>query len=149
MDNQTTATIIATVIASLIASIVAYIVGNKANRSAQLNKFHDHIFEINRLAMQYPYLEDNDFCESWKDNRHSKEEKYQRYDNYCCIVFNLIEQIWKFYNGDKTKIKDILVVEELINRHKSWWKAPSSPGENIYGYNFDFSMYLESHIGQS
>lgn len=146
MDKQTLATVVSTIVASLIASFVAYFVAQKSNKYAQESRFNDHILEINRLAMQYPYLEDNAFCDSWFSNRHSQDEKYQRYDNYCCIVFNLIEQMWKFYNGDNDKIKNMLTVSELAKRHKGWWKFPSDLGENIYGYDYEFSLYLESQL---
>lgn len=149
MDSNTTALVITTLIASLISSIVAIVVGKNANKKERECKFNDHLLELNRLAMQYPYLEDDEFCATWNANRRSSDEKYQRYDNYCCIVFNLLEQIWKFHKKDTAKIENIVCAKELILRHKEWWKAPSGLFENLHGYNSGFVSYANKIIDNS
>ena len=94
------------------------------------------------LAITYPYLEDDAFCRSWLE-ADKTDERIQRYENYCCFVFNVIETIWKFCHGCQKQIDTILYVQEIVMRHQSWWKL--NP-ENLPGYAVGFHDYIENFL---
>ncbi len=146
IDWNPISTLISAVVSSIIAWIVSYYTVRKSIAKQYELWLENQILQINQIAIEYPYLEDNDFCSKWIDNNNPKEERYMRYDNYCCIVFNLLENLWKYFKGSKSKIESFLSVQEMAIRHKNWWKNPSGIIENIVGYDLKFQKYINSFI---
>ncbi len=97
------------------------------------------------ISIKYPYLEDDAFCNKWKTKKKYSAEEL-RYENYCCIVFNIIETLYLHYGGNKNKIEGFLAVKELIRRHHKWWKAPSGKLDNIDGYDKGFRQFVNSYL---
>ena len=96
------------------------------------------------IGIQYPYLEDEGECKAYvKDSR---KPDSMRYENYCCFVFNLLEMIYDFCDGDRGKISEILYVEEIILTHARWWRADK---KNIAGYNQDFLLFVNGVINEA
>ena len=92
------------------------------------------IDKVISFSIEYPYLEDDKFVGRGR-RRDKTTEKAMRYDNYCCLVFNLLEQLWDFHNGNESKIAKMFYAPEMIRRHKVWWKQDP---QNIYGYDGRF-----------
>ncbi len=134
-----------TLIATIVSSIVAYFVASRTNRYSEISRIDEQILKLNILAVEYPYLEDDDFCAGWNDRPKSphQDEKYMRYDNYCCIVFNLIENLWDHYNGNKKKIEDYFYVKEVALRHRQWW---ISEAQNEEGYR-KIHGFINGYLG--
>lgn len=124
----------------------AEILCNRQIESEKLMYINDLLLQLNLITITYPFLEDDEFCASWIDNRKNKDEKFIRYENYCCLVFNLLSEIWKFHNGDKKKIEEHFGIMEIVERHKGWWLFPSGLGENIHGYQAQFRYFINSYI---
>lgn len=141
--------LISALISAFISAVVSFVVNKMSRDKSELDHLHGEVMQINLLAMQYPYLEDDAFCSSWGSRKNAPKEdweKYQRYDNYCCIVFNVIERIFRFYGGRREKIEGFLAVKELIRRHKSWWAKPSGTLENINGYPPELRNFVNSYL---
>lgn len=137
-----TAAAIATLISSGVASLVAVSI-NKANGKKSL---HDQLDSIIKIAIQYPYLENQAFTSTWTANKESDDERYLRYENYCTLVFNYLERLCKFYKYDTKKIESHLNVKGWIRVHEQCWHNPSEPYENKDGYEQQFKEILESYL---
>ena len=72
-----------------------------------------------------------------------KSDRAMRYDNYCCLVFNTIERIWKHCKGNENRIEEFLSSKEMINRHKAWWRSEK---ENNAGYGYAFAEFVNSFL---
>lgn len=136
--------IISALISVFVSAIVSFYVSNQKYLRDEEARLNQQILELNKIIISYPYLEDDEFCKNWNDNKNKNDERYQRYDSYCCIVFNLMEQIHKYYRGDKEKINKFFATKEMILRHINWWKKPSGIFENINGYSNEFQQYIRS-----
>lgn len=136
------ATSISTIFAVIISSFTAYKISNKTLRHQKRSVIESRISELIKIAIEYPYLEDDTFCSNWdRSSEIAKSVEGLRYDNYCCYLFNLIEEIWIFCNGDESNINEILRIRELAKRHNPWWSADP---DNIFGYsNPNFKKYIE------
>jgi len=144
LDTVIISAIISASISAIISSIVSYRIANKKNIKDEEGRLNEHILVLNKISIEYPYLEDYDFCKAWRKN--SNDERYLRYEVYCCIAFNLLEQLYKLYKGDKIKIENFICVKELVQMHKLWWKNPTGIFENISGYNQKFREYIETFL---
>jgi hypothetical protein len=123
------------VVSATVAGVICYVTHRSQGRK-YLNEVIDKMLQI---AVTYPYLEDDAFCQSWI-GADKTDEKVQRYDNYCCFVFNVIAEIWDFCRGNEKKIDEVLWVGEMAIRHQSWWR--SNP-ENRRAYAIGFQDYID------
>lgn len=73
------------------------------------------------LVVRYPNLSDDSFYD--EKGGHKKVEKYEfaRYNAYCFRVFNLLQDLFYYGDGDEEKMRQMLDFDEYIIRHKKWW----------------------------
>lgn len=146
MDPIIFSAIISALLSASISALISNNIAAKNNIRSEKARLNEQILSLNKILIKHPYLDDDDFCKTWPQNRTSKDKKYMRYESYCCIVFNLLEQIYKLFNGDEKKIEEFFYAKELIKRHNLWWNNPSDILENIDGYNHEFREYLKKNI---
>lgn len=135
-------TSVATIISTVVSSFVAFIAAKITLKYQERQNLNDLITKIIEMSLTYPYLEDDDYCLQWGCTQ-NKDENSMRYDNYCCIIFNLIERLWKHCNGNKKKIDELLYVDEMVKRHLRWWRSEYN---NLDGYDKRFQKYINSLI---
>lgn len=138
-------------LSSLLPAITAAIIGlcQLAN-SIELKKRDEYLALRNRLesilamTITYPDLENPTVTEHWKENRLSEEERFMRYDQFCNIVFNFLEDVFLYYKGDTEKIEKFIDVQSWVELHKQNWLYPRTEGENFRGYDYNFYAYINS-----
>lgn len=138
MDFTVTAAAIATLTSAVVSALVALMVcwfNTKKQDHAKLVAMLDKMIDF---SIQYPYLEDSDFCNKWTPE--AKDENSMRYDNFCCFVFNYLERLWEFYDGKGDKMYKHVNYIEIIALHGTWWK--SRIAENTDGYKPDFVDFV-------
>lgn len=132
--------------ASLVVGSIAVLITIYNHRSIEKrdNKRYmkDMLDRLIMISIEYPYLEDASYTNNKNKNR--EDEKYVRYDNYCCMVFNFIERLWKYANGNKKKMNDIVYYSEYINTHYQWWLDNFEI--NKEGYEKGFLTLVEETI---
>lgn len=147
MDNNTQATIIATIVSTMISSIVAVLITKSGEKASKKNSILDKIIELNNLGLEYPYLESDSFCDDFDSYKTKSDERYMRYDVYCCQVFNLLEEAFTFCNYKEKQLGALLGYEEMITTHKKWWLDIAVRSKNIYGYNIRFINFVDNSLG--
>src|SRR5271157_3384503 len=90
--------IVSAILSAIIAAIVSWAICARTLREHQRSQLHDLVTMVIGIGIEYPYLEDDNFCASWKE-MDKTTERAMRYDNYCCLVFNLMERLWQFSEG--------------------------------------------------
>ncbi|HWQ89344.1 MAG TPA: hypothetical protein VN374_05175, partial [Desulfitobacteriaceae bacterium] len=110
LNIDVVATTVATILSTIISSMVAFVTAKSSERHEERQNLNDLITKIIEISLEYPYLEDDNYCSAWLGVVES-DEKSMRYENYCCVVFNLIERLWKFYKGNQKKINETLYVK--------------------------------------
>ncbi len=136
------ATVWSTVIATVIASIVAWQSAERATRAQERSALDDQIVKVIEIGIEYPYVENDDFCAKWPDVDKNSEQGI-RYDNYCCLVFNLMERLWRHFEGDREKIENMLYAPEMAHRHRRWWQSDKT---NETAYEYGFRQYINTII---
>jgi hypothetical protein len=139
--------VIPTVIATVFASLISVIIALYLNRKNKRDQFDRQLHEIIAISIQYPYLENIDFCQRWDPQLVNTDERYQRYELYCALIFNFLELVARYYNYNKNRIIKILDIEGWIRIHEYCWKKPSIPHENTDGYDSEFKKFVTSVIG--
>jgi hypothetical protein len=160
MDSSQVSALIAafsTLIAAIVSGIISFLVCkwqlSRQNISSEIARLNSELTNILKIQIKYPYLENKQFVNCWSSNKvtgnDEKRLDYQRYDSYCCMLFDFISQIHELYNGDNAKIENFFAVEEEVNIHRKWWQNPLNPRDNIEGYGNDFRNYINSVIMRS
>lgn len=135
----------------VIGALGGWISGTLAVRGQKRIAIDGLVKKIIELSMQYPYLERDSYCAGWTSGDGDNDEK-TRYENYCCLVFNTIEQAWELcwpwwfsVNWRHEAVKKIIQVEELVCRHYPWW---SKDPQNLEGYSQGFRRYMDHVIDE-
>lgn len=99
------------------------------------------ILKMIEFSMQYPTLEKREFCHAYPKTPGDANGR-ERYENYCCFVFNTLVAIWSFCDKDAKKVAEIIHLEEILHNHHPWWKEDR---EN-YGYHPEFRQFINTAI---
>lgn len=114
------------------------------NRSAVQGMINKAI----ELAMQYPHLERDAYCTAWPDPQGAVGtqpylDDKDRYDNYCCFIFNMIHTAWVLAGKNPHKIDEMLSFREYILRHRCWWEKEDG---NVHFYEQEYRNFINSVI---
>jgi hypothetical protein len=144
MDTILQSAVVSALVSIVIALAAAYPMARitaeveaKRDRRAE---FRSRLQDILTLAVEHPHLEQKQFCDGWR-SRESSDQKYWQYDIYCCMLFNLIEDVWKHTGGKPEPMDEIVAYEEWFVCHRDWWTDNQQP--NSSGYNLDFYKFVE------
>ncbi len=140
--DPNTAVLLSALISAVVAAVVSIAVTAVSIRNSRVSVLIERVAELNRLAIEFPYFEDDRFCRNLPSSHAKYDEKYLRYENYCCLVFNLLEAIWLHYRGNERAMARVVYPRELILRHKGWWSAPCEKADNALGYATAFAAYV-------
>ena len=146
MDYNAVTTLISAIISGFVAFLVCKWQVSKVKQSSEEARLNEQLFNILKIQIEYPYLEHTQFTNTWIREKAIENLDYQRYDSYCCILFNFMWQIYELYDGDKSKIEKFFAVAEEVIIHKIWWQNPLNPRDNIDGYDEKFRIYINSVI---
>ncbi|MBP5442048.1 MAG: hypothetical protein J6Y60_02300 [Treponema sp.] len=137
--------------AAIVSSIVSFLVSlamkvwqDKTNKLASLDAQLDSILKI---AVQYPYLESEDFTKKWKENVNNADEQYRRYETYATLVFNYLSRVCEFFHYKKKKINAYVDMDGWVELHHVYWYNPSKEGENEAVYDEKFKNLVHSILG--
>jgi hypothetical protein len=123
-------------IATIVSVIVSIIIALFSNRFNNKRYISEQVDSLNKLIMEYPFLEDKEFIDNWNNDRLKiDKEKVERYDAYCTILFNLLFRISRIYNFRRNSIRKIIAIFSWLKFHEGYWK------ENKASYNI-----IESRI---
>ena len=141
---------IAAMIAAINGAISAKLSKKSLDTSLELfkkekeEKLVDKLNKILEIAIQYPYMESRPFTSKWVQFKDSEDERYLRYDMYCNLIFNYIEDVYTFFDHDKKKIEDFIDdIKFWIRLHKYNWQNPVIESENIDAYKEDFRSFIK------
>lgn len=132
------------IIAAIVSAIVTAAVNSFMNRGHNERMVYGQVQKMIEFAISYPYLEDDAFCSNWPaiplDGDPDKEkEKVQRYENYCCHVFNTLSAVYSLCMKHHLKMTDYLYPKEVVDRHKKWWNTDEL---NRKGYPPEFRRFV-------
>ncbi len=144
LDPQTIALVIATIASPIIPTIISVIFFIINRRYEARKLIEERLFKIQQIAFEYPYVEDdelingwNQFVKEYNDGEKVDEDKlwkYLQYDQYCEMIFNLLEIALEHFKKEETLLKFIDFKTWVIT-HKDWWLNPLDGHSNYEGYN--------------
>jgi len=142
MIGGITSAAVATIIA-LITSTVVTLFLKKSNRRQILDQ---QLFDLRKMALQYPYLESKLFTNKWNSGYDLSDERSLRYEIYATLVFNFLSDFTRFYHYNTKKVEIELAIKNWINTHKKYWYDPTLPNENVDVYDEPFKKLVEGYL---
>lgn len=150
-ESDTTAWKLASpVIIAIISAGIAYFIATFNKRNSEKKALDDQLDSILKIAVQYPYLEMQNFTEAWVPEKinssdEKEAEKYQRYDIYTTMVFNYMERYCEFHEYTPINLK-IVDIKTWIKNHQQIWSNPTNHLENINAYPEKFRCLIDNYI---
>ncbi len=144
MESQTIAIVVATVFAPVIPTVISIFFFLKNRKYESRKLIEERLFRIQQIAFEYPYVEDDNFISGWNQfvDEYRKganiEEKrlwkYLQYEQYCEMIFNLLELALNFYKKEE-ELLQLIDFKSWIREHKEWWKNPLDEHSNYDTYD--------------
>jgi len=120
-----------TLLGTVVGGLITWLITRSTNQQQRtLAKQTEHaqrqatldglIVKMIDLSMEYPYLEKKEFCEAYPNvsgHPHCKE----RYENFCCFVFNTLMFAFNHFGQDGQSLQEYLHMREIISLHYKWW----------------------------
>lgn len=132
--------VIATLISCALSAIIAFLVVKHELKQSHRQALHDRITHLLNIGIEHPYLEDSDWCSRFSMTLPDMEKRV-RYELYCCAVFNLLEDVWKFCGGNRKNIRRFMHAEEYVLSHQQWWRLDP---ENEKAYEMGFRNFVQN-----
>lgn len=140
----------------------------KQKQDARKEYLDKKLLELQRIAFEHPYVEDDDYTYKWdnlksqyikKELSASNREKFLKYDGYTEILFNLLSETYAFYKPknflysksckiQKTekKMLEYIAFKPWIRRHLQCWKNPLFPHDNRDTYGDEICEIVNKWI---
>lgn len=122
----------------IVSAFVSWLTATLTIKNDDKRAIREANIRLIEFAIEYPFLESDRFCKQWPNVEASDDDR-MRYENYCCHVFNMIQDAWELTKGDPTKLKAVLYPEELIERHRNWWQGDPT---NQEGYPVEYRRFI-------
>lgn len=136
--------IILTIMSGLLSTLISVLFTIYYNHKRKEELLLSKLESILKISVEYPYLENPEFTKQW--NRDVTDERYLRYDHYCTLVFNYLEQVVKNFNYNKNKIEKFIAIKIWVRIHRENWKNPLIKDENIDGYEEKYRNLINSYL---
>lgn len=115
----------------IITTIVTFYLYFKSKTDNQKNTLDSQLIELQRLAFENPYLENENYTNEWNMLREkyvNKEQdwdvdKFLRYDAYTEMIFNYVEMSLKVYKTEEKLLKYV-DFKSWIRNHTQNWQNP-------------------------
>ncbi|MCL2805049.1 MAG: hypothetical protein FWD26_03820 [Treponema sp.] len=133
-------------IATLISAVTSALVTFFINNSNKKKDLENQLDELLKIGIEYPYLESQNFTDSWTSKHDITDEKFLRYELYATMVFNYLSRLSSHYKYDTKKIEKELAVKDWIRIHKKYWYDPTAPNENIDTYDAPFVEMVNKYL---
>ena len=137
----TSATIIS-VVSIIVSTFISFLI-LRTNKKKDLD---DQLDGILKIAIQYPYLESDQFTNSWTSSFDRNDERYLRYDIYCTLLFNYLARVAETYKYDQGKIENYIAIKDWVRLHKKYWDDPTSTYENVDTYDKPFVTLVKNYL---
>ena len=125
-----------------VSAFVSWVTAKATSRGDERRAIFEGTARLIEWAIEYPFLEDDEFCRSWPNTGRTREDN-MRYENFCCHVFNQLEHAWELFKGDEQKMRPTLYPEELVSRHRVWWQSDET---NQKAYSTEFRQFVAGII---
>lgn len=142
-------------IIALLINIYLFYLNKRATIQSSINQ---RLAEIQKIAIDKPYLEDENFIKNWevfiffyKDNTtkikmNDNYKKFMIYEQYCEMIYNLIHTQYEHCFGDIKKMNQNIAFKEWVIQHKLWFKESIYSSKNQQDIFDDFEMIINYWI---
>lgn len=141
---------ISIIVTTATAFILHYLSKNERKDMYELSKIekqketlNSQLFELQRMALKYPFLEDEKFIETWdtlKDKYINNflidkdRDKVLQYEVYAEMIFNFFEMSLNVYKTEK-ELLEYVNFKSWLRNHSAWWKNPLEEHSNRDSYS--------------
>ena len=150
LNLDTRALVVATLISPIIPTVLTIVFFIIKNRFEKRKLIEERLFHIQQISFEYPYLEDEEFINTWDDfvnksERINNKEKYLRYEQYCEMIFNLLELTYQYFGANK--INSLIDFKSWVRIHEKWWRNPLDRYSNRDTYSKKVIEMIDDWIG--
>lgn len=132
-------------ITSLIVTSVINILFQYRNSKKRLD---DTLMQLNQLMLNNPFLENDNSLERYlKREKIDKNELCDKYNIFCIMKYNYLEDYCRFYKFNISRIKKHIHLKEYLGDNKEWWSKNRTI--NYEAYEKKFIHIIEEVVNEA
>ena len=114
-----------------------------SNENASRLQLDNDLNTLVKTWLKYPFLEELLFVNGYNSEHRSIQT--QRYEAYCMLSFNFIEDLQRHFRNDIDLMRNYCDFEQIIRMHWRWWNVNQVSNFRKYT-NQEFITLIESLI---
>src|SRR5258708_1770677 len=99
------------IVGAVIGAIGGWLAASKTTALQRKSQLDGVLQKTIELSIQYPTLEKESFCSTYP-NMVGDQNGRERYENYCCLVFNFLSSVFVHFGGKEKEIPEYVHVIE-------------------------------------
>jgi hypothetical protein len=140
-----------TLITTTCVSLAIYYRTQRITSRIHLNAI---LLTLQKIAFQYPYLEDRYFISNWDSlkqqylSQQSSDQdrvKVLQYEGYCEMLFNYLEGTYIFDKKEVSKQTHV-AFKPWTRQHKLWWNNPLEKHSNHDTYSKELCDIIDDWL---
>lgn len=133
-------------VATLISAAISTAISLLIVKNNTIRHLDDQLDSLLKIAIQFPYLENSTFTESWEGKYDNNDEKMLRYEVYCTMVFNYLSRVCEHFKYNDEKVGKYIGMKDWVRLHRKYWIDPPDTYENIDTYDKQFVAMVSNYI---
>jgi len=135
-------------LSSIIALIISSVVNILFQRRNDKKQLDDTLMQLNAFLLAEPFLESDTALQKYStENENENRIKKDKYNLFCIMKYNYLENFCKFHNYKISKIKKEINIKEYLKDNERWWSENRKI--NYESYNEKFRHMIEEVINET
>ena len=148
LDTSTINMLLTGVLASVLSAVITSLINIFYQRRAEKKQLSDTLMQLNTFLVNEPFLENDASLNKYMTNDDKENQlKKDRYNMYCLMKYNYLEDFCRYHKFKSKKINKILNMSEYVNDNIEWWNENKKI--NYKSYNKKFLHLVEEIIYDS
>jgi hypothetical protein len=135
-------------LSSLIALIISTLISIYFQKKNDKKQLSDTLMQLNAFLLAEPFLESDTALQKYlTDDKKTNDIKKDKYNLFCIMKYNYLEDFCKYYKYDIKKINKNINIKEYLRDNVKWWSENRKI--NYESYDKEFRHIIEEIVNES
>jgi hypothetical protein len=148
IDQNLANILLSGLLASILSAIITSLLNIFYQKKSEKKQLDDTLMQLNTFLVNEPFLENDLSLERYMtDNEMENKLKRDKYNLYCIMKYNYLEDFCQYYQYNLKKIKSEINIKEYFKDNEKWWNENRKI--NYESYNKKFIQLIEEVVNES
>jgi hypothetical protein len=149
IDEKLANILLSGLLASILSVFITAIMNYFFSKKSEKQHLKDTLMQLNISLVQEPFLESDKALKKYLvgDDGLSNELKKDKYNAYCIVKYNYLNDLCRYFKYDLSRINSELTLKEYLKDNKEWWEKNREI--NYASYDKKFLHIIEEVVNET